>query len=95
MAGRNWRFRQETFNGTVLLDKYREGTLLDEGLTQYAASDQPMGAPPVDQDNTPYTGLKIFWTRPMTVTTRRVEGDAEWLGHQTVFQYDVGEHWGN
>lgn len=76
-----WRFKIYLVNGTVYLDTLGEGKLYTLNDTQYTTSEIALGTPlPGD--------LHIYWTRTVQERQMAFEGNADWLGKMTYYQYD-------
>jgi RHS repeat-associated protein len=93
-AGKLWRFKQWSYNGTVYLDSYSEGkayTLVQERYTSDAIS---TGALPKKSSTQTYTGLGINWTRLTDQVSFDFNGDGEWNGRRNGYEYNSGEQGG-
>jgi RHS repeat-associated protein len=95
VTGRTWRFHQSTKSGTAYLDTYSEGRLytMSNSVITYSSLITNTFPTHIGKGRL-YTGLGITWTRPISETYLDFNGDGEWLGKRSLYEYNTGEQGG-
>jgi len=91
--GRQWRFLQMTWDGTVWLDSYSEGRLYNETVTSYATNERPSSGE-IPCEKGACGDLKILWTRPVSEQAIVYEGDAGSVARRIEYRYEEADQGG-
>jgi RHS repeat-associated protein len=91
MSGKDWRFRQNVYQGTVWLDSYSEGRLYSLSQMYYEALPQSTNRVLGGES---YADLDIVWTRLDGERSYNFGGDAEYVGRMGEYVYDESEQGG-
>jgi RHS repeat-associated protein len=94
-----WHSFFKTKNGSLWLDAYSEGQIFNLNMYLYDAdSDAPIpaeyNAKPKTHDDYTYFELTIYWSRILQNISLDFEGDASYIGKNTVYEYNVNEQGG-
>jgi RHS repeat-associated protein len=101
LGSESWKFRERVNSGTLWLDAYFEGKLYTESETIYGVTPQydtisSNGIPDLAVNSTlmGYKDLAITWAYPVSSTSRVYDGDADWYGTRTTYQYETADQGG-
>jgi RHS repeat-associated protein len=98
-AGWSWRFVQQVSNGTTWIDDYNEVRVFKLNQTLYTSSASATPIQPARQAGGSYSGLSITWTTPSSSVAFTFEGNGDWAGTRTTFEYNTayqgGVQYGN
>jgi len=83
-----WHFEAAVYNGTLRLDSYSEGRLYNLTEIVYGTQAFPMGeAPKEGAGSNYYTGLGINWVYPSTEKNFDFNGDSQFIGTKSKYDY--------
>ena len=88
-TGRSWTFFTHAYESEIWLDEYSEGEIYAISRTDFAVDSQPRELLVwEDANNLEFADLESFWVRPSTTTAMTFDGDTNWVGTQTQYDYD-------
>ncbi len=98
--GQSWQFKQWTWNGTVYLDEFSEGSLYTWNRTFYQVCTPSAGTnsdpdcpsaitlATISQPLGNYNGFAVYWVRTAKTQSMDFEGHGSFMGSQVEYRYE-------